>query len=159
MLFSHEYLICIGLWVWSTSGMHPDIHNGDWQRLKIFSTKLVLSWWRRSMWQTHQLWLPKTCLGIESAQKLNFSALLVAALWVVCMRNWLICPPRVHIFIWQYECTHLLQYTMIQSAAIHTHACISKNQYKLPKFQQQQKFTFSHQNTTCYYFKWLQTLT
>ena len=36
---------------------HPDTHNGDWQRLTIFSAKLVLSWWRRSMWQTHQVWL------------------------------------------------------------------------------------------------------
>ena len=91
---------------------HPDIHNEDWQRLTIFSAKLVLSWWRRSMWQTHQVWLQKTCLGIASAQKLNFGALPVSVLWVACMSNWLICPPGVHIFIWQYECTHPLQYTM-----------------------------------------------
>ena len=29
----------------------------------------------QNMWQTQQLWLQKACLGIASAQKLNFSAL------------------------------------------------------------------------------------
>ena len=98
----------MGLWVWSTSGMHrplyhmpttkpildtwpwlghPDIHNGDWQRLTIFSTKLVFSWWRRSMWQTHQVWLQKTCLGIESAQKLNVSALPICFCSVSCLHE------------------------------------------------------------------------
>ena len=65
----------------------PGIHNGDWQRLTIFSTKLVLSWWRRSMWQTHQVWLRKTCLGIESVQKLTFSALPICFCSVSCLHE------------------------------------------------------------------------
>ena len=74
----------LDIWLWLG---HPDIHNGDWQRLTIFLTKLVLSWWRRSMWQTHQVWLQKTCLGIESAQKLNFSALPICFCSVSCLHE------------------------------------------------------------------------
>ena len=140
---------------------HPDIHNGDWQRLTIFSTKLVLSWWRRSMWQTHQVWLQKTCLRIESAQKLDFRALPICFCSVSCLHeylaNLLTLVTHIHMTIWVHSSVTVF-YDIV---SCNTYPCmyLTKNQYKMPKFQQQKKYTFSHLNTTCYYFKWLQTLT
>ena len=139
---------------------HPDIHNGDWQRLTIFSTKLVLSWWKRSMWQTHQVWLQKTCLGIESAQKLNFSSLPICFCSVSCLHEKLTNLPTRGTYIYMTIWVHSSVAVYYDIVSCNTYPCLYliKNQYKTPKFQQQ-KFTFSHLNTACYYFKWLQTLT
>ena len=140
---------------------HPYIHNGDWQRLTIFSIKLVLSWWRRSMWQTHQVWLQKTCLGIESTQKLNFSALPICFCSVSCLHEKLTNLPTWGTYIYMTIWVHSSVAVYYDIVSCKTYPCmyLTKNQYKMPKFQQQQKFTFSHLNTTYYYFEWLQTLT
>ena len=52
---------------------------------------------------------------------------------------------------------HIFMTVYYVVVSCNTYPCISQqNQYKMPKFQQQWKFTFNHLNTTSYCFKWLQ---
>ena len=132
------------------------LHNGDWQYFKPSWSSLDEG--TKACGTLNKCGCKRPVLELQvlrSHTSVHYP--FVSVLWVACMSNWRICPPGVHIFIWQYKYNHLLQYSMSWSAAIHTH--VSHKKINKICLNSNNSRNFSHLSTISRYFKWLQTLT